>query len=101
MSIFHDAKKADTNGACFAILDAFPLSRGHTLVCPYREIKTTDELTDVELVDLWSLVERAKIRLRSTSQDIIGFRIMINEGAPAHVDHLHVHVIPWYEGMKP
>jgi diadenosine tetraphosphate (Ap4A) HIT family hydrolase len=101
VSVFHGAPVLEEGANAFAIADAHPLSFGHALVCPRREVATLDELTPEEAEDLWALVSRVKRTLRQRLPDCIGVRLMINEGAPQHIAHLHVHVIPWYAHMKP
>lgn len=83
----------------YSRLDGFPVSEGHCLVIPKRHVSSIDELTDSELKDLYVVMNQTKTLLRETYQPD-GFNIGINEGEAAGqtVEHLHIHIIPRYEG---
>jgi diadenosine tetraphosphate (Ap4A) HIT family hydrolase len=100
MSVFHGVPTPEETDWAFVIPDAYPLSAGHALVCPHREVATLAELAPDEAADLWALVVR-RMRQARALPGATGVRIMINEGGPQHIAHLHVHVIPWYAHMKP
>jgi diadenosine tetraphosphate (Ap4A) HIT family hydrolase len=95
------------NLGAFAIRDAHPLSRGHSLICPRREVASMDELEGwPDFGWLWDLALSVKRDLMATTPAPTGFRFMVNEGlasegGPQHIAHLHIHVIPWYPHMKP
>jgi len=81
------------------IRDGFPISKGHTLIIPKRHIGSFFELKPDEQTDLMALLGRAKDVL---DQEFApqGFNIGINDGPAAGqtVPHLHIHLIPRYEG---
>lgn len=79
--------------------DGFPVSEGHCLIIPKRHVSSIDELTDMELKDLYTVLHQTKILLIKTYQPD-GFNIGINEGEAAGqtIEHLHIHLIPRYEG---
>lgn len=83
----------------YSRLDGFPVSEGHCLVIPKRHVGSIDELDDMELKDLYSVLHQTKILLIETYLPD-GFNIGINEGEAAGqtVPHLHIHLIPRYEG---
>ena len=83
----------------YSRLDGFPVSEGHCLVIPKRHVSSIDDLTDSELKDLYVVMKQTKILLCETYQPD-GFNIGINEGEAAGqtVEHLHIHIIPRYEG---
>ncbi len=87
------------NDLAFAIPDAFPVSRGHTLVVPHSPAQTWTEATREERIALMDLVEEVRGILQRV-HDPDGFNIGINVGEAAGqtVMHLHVHVIPRYAG---
>lgn len=87
------------NRYAFAMLDGFPLSKGHTLVIPRRHIRSVFEASRMELAAVWMLVELVHTRLVQTDSPA-GFNIGINDGSAAGqtVSHLHVHIIPRYAG---
>jgi histidine triad (HIT) family protein len=80
-----------------AFLDVAPLSRGHTLVIPKREVATLDQLADDDAAALGRVLPRiARAVLAATGAT--AFNVLQNNGAMAHqaVHHLHFHVIPKY-----
>lgn len=91
-----------SGGEAFVIRDAFPVSPGHTLVIPWRHVGSFFELTEVERTCMLELLGQAKAELDRTFQPD-GFNIGINDGAAAGqtVPHLHLHVIPRYQGDVP
>ena len=79
--------------------DAYPVSPGHTLVIPTRHVGSFFELDEAERAVLLNLLARAREGLeREFKPD--GYNIGINDGAPAGqtVPHLHIHLIPRYQG---
>lgn len=90
------------NALAFAIRDGFPVTEGHTLIVPRRLVPTWFEASREEQHAILDLVEQVRRDLdRSHSPD--GYNIGINSGAAAGqtVMHLHVHVIPRYDGDMP
>lgn len=82
-----------------AVEDKYPVAPGHLLVVPRRHVAGYFDATPAEKAALWALVEEARAHLEATrSPD--GFNLGVNVGAAAGqtVFHLHVHVIPRYEG---
>ena len=85
---------------CFAILNAFPYSIGHVLVLPYREVAELEALTPDETADLWATVTDA-VRAVKAAYSPQGINVGINLGKPAGgsvSQHLHVHVVPRWNG---
>jgi histidine triad (HIT) family protein len=83
-----------------AFLDLFPACEGHTLVVPKREVATFDALTPDEVTSLMHAVHtvaQALMQALGTPH----YNILINNGGPAGqvVFHVHVHVIPRWEGV--
>jgi len=82
-----------------AFLDVFPLSRGHTLVIPKEAKATMAELSDGAGAGLGRALPRVcRAVMRATGAS--AYNLLQNNGAAAHqaVMHVHVHVIPKYEG---
>lgn len=81
------------------IRDRFPVSLGHSLIIPKRHIASLFELTTEEFNALHELLHIIKNQLDEQYQPA-GYNIGVNVGATAGqtVFHLHVHVIPRYEG---
>ena len=79
--------------------DGFPVSRGHALVIPRRHVATWFEATQEEQIALLKGIEVAKREIEKQYQPD-GYNIGINAGAAAGqtVSHLHIHLIPRYQG---
>lgn len=81
------------------ILDLGPASRGHALILPkehYRDICEADENVTARILPLAAKIGKAMKDGLGAS----GFNVVQNNGSSAGqtVFHLHVHVIPRYEG---
>jgi len=81
------------------ILDAHPVSPGHSLIIPKRHVESLFDATQSEREAMLALLAEAReyvIKDHSPS----GYNIGINEGSAAGqaVPHLHVHLIPRYAG---
>ena len=84
----------------FAILNAFPYASGHLMVLPYREVADLEELGADEAAELWETVTDA-VRAVKRSHKPHALNVGINLGASAGgsiSQHLHVHVVPRWEG---
>ena len=92
----------DSNPFGLVIRDGYPISPGHTLVIPKRHVGSFFELNPEEASDLMSLLRRAKTVLEMEFKPE-GYNIGINDGAAAGqtVPHLHIHLIPRYQGDMP
>lgn len=92
----------DENATAIAIRDGYPVSPGHTLLIPKRHSASFFDLAEQERSDLLSLLNRAKLTLDAEFQPQ-GYNIGINDGPAAGqtVPHLHVHLIPRYDGDLP
>jgi diadenosine tetraphosphate (Ap4A) HIT family hydrolase len=89
----------DRNDLAAAFPDAYPVSRGHTLVVPLRHGAEFFQLSPEEQTAMWRLVETLRRRLEeSIAPD--GFNIGINAGGAAGqtIGHAHIHVIPRFVG---
>lgn len=87
------------NTLALVVLDAFPVSAGHTLVIPRRHVSSVFDLMDTEITTIYELLRAMRTHLqRSFSPD--GFTVGINVGTAAGqtVAHAHVHLIPRYAG---
>ena len=85
----------------YAFMDAFPQSRGHTLVIPKRsEARNLLEEEPQVLSNLILGVQRVARAVRAAINPD-GVAIMQFNGAPAgqSVYHLHFHILPRWEGQ--
>lgn len=94
-----DERIVVSSNAGVVIRDGFPVSPGHTLVIPCRHIGSFFELEADERDDLMGLLEAAKKAL-DVEFHPAGYNIGINDGQAAGqtVPHLHIHLIPRYDG---
>jgi diadenosine tetraphosphate (Ap4A) HIT family hydrolase len=92
----------DRNSFGLVIRDGFPISQGHTLIISRRHIGSFFELGDNERDGLLALLNAAKTRIDHEFAPA-GYNIGINDGPAAGqtVSHLHIHLIPRYEGDRP
>ncbi|SDL13267.1 HIT family protein [Lacicoccus qingdaonensis] len=81
-----------------AFMDAFPLSKGHTLVIPKRPIENIYELDDETGAKLMAAVTKVSKALRDAFNPK-GLNVVQNNGSYASqsVFHLHFHLIPRYD----
>lgn len=75
------------------------LSKGHCIIIPLRHVASFFEITDKERKSLMSLLEQARNELNLRYQPT-GFHIGFSDGDVFNekIDHLHIHIIPRYEG---
>jgi len=94
-----DADRIASNRSAFAIWDQFPVSPGHALVVPHRQISIWWEASEEERADLFDLVEVVReIIGEHHAPDGYNIGINVGEAGGQTIDHLHVHVIPRYTG---
>ncbi|MDE5631428.1 MAG: HIT domain-containing protein, partial [Muribaculaceae bacterium] len=74
----------------YAFLDINPLSEGHTLVVPKREVDYIFDLDDAEYADLQLFAKRVAAAIeKSVSCKRIGVAVIGLE-----VPHAHIHLVP-------
>ena len=83
----------------FAIYDGFPVNEGHALIIPKRHTANYFDLSLEEQKDCIELLNRVK-GIVQEKYNPAGFNvgININEAAGQTVPHVHIHLIPRYEG---
>lgn len=89
----------DQDDLAMVIRDGFPVSPGHTLVIPKRHVASFFELSEAEIQSLMTLLKAAKNTLdKEFNSD--SYNIGINDGPQAGqtVPHVHIHLIPRYQG---
>lgn len=87
------------NELVFAIFDNFAVSKGHLLFITKRHIKDFFETTKEERQAIFDLIDEAKKIIDEMFQPT-GYNIGMNcgESAGQSIMHLHVHLIPRYDG---
>jgi ATP adenylyltransferase len=84
----------------FVVLNLFPYTPGHLMVCPYRHIPGYIDTTDAEAIEIAALTKTA-IRVIGDVSAAPGFNIGMNQGAAGGAGiaaHLHQHVVPRWVG---
>lgn len=84
----------------YAVLNLYPYSPAHLLVCPYRHIADYTETTDDEAAEIADLTRAAMRTVREVS-GAHGFNLGMNQGDVAGAGiaaHLHQHVVPRWSG---
>lgn len=85
---------------CYVVMNLYPYSPGHLLVCPYRHVSDFTDLTDAETWEVSTLTRRAMQVIRAVSGPQ-GFNLGMNQGQIAGAGiaaHLHQHVVPRWLG---
>jgi len=80
-----------------AIMDKYPIQKGHSLVMPKIHREKIIDMSDGEVGKLFSMVPTiARGIMAATGAD--GFNIGQNNGRSANqiIPHVHVHIIPRY-----
>ena len=82
-----------------AFLDSFPVNNGHTLIISKRHTSNYFDLSIHEQRALWLMVNRCKTIIQKRFNPD-GFNVGINVGETAgqSIFHVHVHLIPRYNG---
>lgn len=80
-----------------AFLDIFGATDGHVMVVPKKHGETIHDYTVSELSALWSTVQKVAAAIEKAFDTSI-LTIGINHGEPQGVKHLHVHIMPRFEG---
>jgi ATP adenylyltransferase len=86
--------------SCMCILNRYPYTGGHVLIAPYDHVP---DLADLPAATMTELMEMLRDIQQVTKHAINphGFNIGINLGRCAGAglpDHLHIHVVPRWEG---
>ena len=84
----------------FVILNKYPYSSGHIMVCPYRHVFSLEELNKEELYEMMDLITVCtKILKKVFNPDGINVGLNIGEAAGAGIEeHLHFHLVPRWVG---
>jgi diadenosine tetraphosphate (Ap4A) HIT family hydrolase len=86
-------------GTAVAFPDAHPLTLGHTLVVPRRHLTALSLFETDELSDLWLLGASLCCDLeREHSTSAFNLGVNLGPAAGQTVEHVHLHVIPRYDG---
>lgn len=95
--------KVFEDDVALAFMDVFPQVEGHTLVIPKQvEARNFLDMPEGKLGDYMLRVQKVA-RAVEAGLEPDGLRVMQFNGAPAGqtVYHLHFHILPIWEGVKP
>jgi ATP adenylyltransferase len=84
----------------YAVLNLYPYSPGHLLICPYRHVADYTDITPDERQAIAELTAEAMTVIRRVSAPQ-GFNLGLNQGPVAGAGiaaHLHQHVVPRWSG---
>lgn len=84
----------------YVMMNRYPYTCGHVMVIPFRHLGNIHELTPEETVDIFQLVSRS-VKVLTEAMKPDGFNLGVNLGKVAGAgvdDHLHVHVVPRWNG---
>lgn len=114
-SVENTEKKRDPNNPClfckdprgvsleqklaYSARDTYAVSPGHTLVIPRRHVASFFDLTHEEVHACMELITEERMLLDEEFKPD-GYNIGVNVGAAAgqSIFHVHIHLIPRYEG---
>ncbi|MDP6975417.1 MAG: HIT domain-containing protein [Acidimicrobiales bacterium] len=85
---------------CFAMLNVYPYTSGHTMVLPLRPVGRLGDLSEVEHAELWSMVRDAVAAIEA-AYGPGGVNVGLNQGRAAGAgipEHLHVHCVARWSG---
>lgn len=83
----------------FSARDTYAVSPGHTLVIPKRHVASFFELTAEEVAACMALInEEKKLLDEEFSPDGYNIGVNIGQAAGQSIHHVHIHIIPRYEG---
>lgn len=84
---------------CVALLDAFPLSRGHLLLIPHEHAQHIEDLPAPTVAHLFRIGAELSAAWRRNGA-VPATNLILNNGRAAnqHVPHVHLHVIPRRRG---
>jgi ATP adenylyltransferase len=84
----------------YAVLNLYPYSPGHLMICPYRHVADYTDTTEAEAAEIAGMTKQAMEVIRGVSGPH-GFNLGINQGYVAGAGiaaHLHQHVVPRWSG---
>lgn len=87
------------SATAFSFFDKFPVNKGHVLISPKRLTSNYFDLSWKEQMACWLMTNKVKsILQKEMNPDGFNIGININEAAGQTIPHVHIHVIPRYNG---
>ena len=90
----------DRGDSVLTILNAYPYTSGHAMVMPLRHVSDLSELTNAERTELWAdIIHLTEVIKRAYKPEGLNVGINLGRAAGAGIPgHLHVHVVPRWNG---
>ena len=87
------------NDLAYAVFDVMPVNKGHMLIIPKRHVQNYFEITAEEEAAMLDLLHKGqKLIEEKYHPDGYNFGVNCNRCAGQSVMHVHMHLIPRYEG---
>ena len=87
------------SASVYSIFDKFPVTEGHALIIPKTHLANYFDLSFREQSACWFMANKLKDLIRKRfNPDGFNVGININEAAGQTVPHVHIHLIPRYNG---
>lgn len=87
------------SATAYAMLDGYPVSKGHALIVPKRHIANYFELPFKEQSACWFMANKVqKILMKEFQADGFNVGMNINRAAGQKMMHANIHIIPRYQG---
>ena len=86
--------------SAFIMMNRYPYTGGHLMIVPYRHLRSLEDLTTEERMELFAFQDLS-VRVLMEAMKPEGFNIGMNLGKAAGAgidDHLHIHVVPRWVG---
>lgn len=83
--------KVYEDDATLAFLDIYPLTRGHTLVIPKKQVEFVWDLDDETYQAVMATTKKVALRLR----EVVGTKYISERIVGVDVPHAHVQLIPF------
>ncbi|MFB3112565.1 MAG: HIT family protein [Gemmatimonadales bacterium] len=90
------------NALAYCTHDSYPVSRGHSLIIPFRHCASFFDLTPDEMAACMELLVHGRMALDDEFNPD-GYNVGVNVSAAAgqSIFHVHIHLIPRYTGDSP
>lgn len=84
----------------FVIMNTYPYNNGHLLIVPNKHISRLNDLSEAEITDLFGTVQLCeKIVEKVYSPDGMNIGLNLGKAGGAGIEaHLHVHIVPRWNG---
>lgn len=94
-----DNDKAIENELAYVLTDTNPVSPGHCLIVTRRHIAEFFDATQEEKIAIFELIDEMKAIIdKKHNPDGYNIGVNIRKAAGQSVPHIHIHMMPRYEG---